>query len=630
MPTDTFWSNPNRQTPQQSVITLDSPGDLEDGPMGQLPGTTAGAIPTTYLSSARTVYPWTLDFTDADRLAQYNTLVSTQFAQFSSWHSLFQARYISQLPNGSQFVSIPASPTAGTPPDAYYILLSDNRTVLNVMSLTLADYQKLSLTDQQRLQSVQPFMDFVRTTLGLAIKGSSSDTVNSAIAELRSLIGTPPTTIPLPPAYTMNDADRAVFHSQLDLIARRYANASLVAVENMQSEIGALSERFKRALIFSEVKDELTLQTKFVNDRNNNDYKEAVLESDVRGWAISSDNSQTVRSGYQAFMRAEREILSAQLRRDAISRTTGIYDPKMDAAQLIYQLQLLYQAEAEARGDAGTEEMAQLHRLLSDYAIIQRLVNETLKAYNPKEAAEERRFMNLGAQANGNVQANAAAQSARDSSGNNYIQYTFFANSTANWSVWTTPPNDSDGFDHAAAYHWYMLAGTEDNARIGDGRIYQFRGDDPGYIESNDADDSINGEVYNYFAPDESNVVVRSGGLTAEEMRIVGMFSNDSWGSGDGGRYQAHPIELLYGATRPRTTLSDDTNEGYGSLALQRRDYWDKWSSQLADTVTILNQKNQLKQNDIENDTKQGNRHFDLGTNALRKMNEMLMSIGRM
>lgn len=65
-------------------------------------------------------------------------------------------------------------------------------------------------------------------------------------------------------------------------------------------------------------------------------------------------------------------------------------------------------------------------------------------------------------------------------------------------------------------------------------------------------------------------------------------------------------------------------------VELPRRDYWDKWSTQLADTVTILNQKNQLKQNEIDNDSKQANRHFDLGTNALRKMNEMLMSIGRM
>ncbi|MEZ5753393.1 MAG: hypothetical protein R3D90_01070 [Paracoccaceae bacterium] len=112
-------------------------------------------------------------------------------------------------------------------------------------------------------------------------------------------------------------------------------------------------------------------------------------------------------------------------------------------------------------------------------------------------------------------------------------------------------------------------------------------------------------------------------------MRVLGMFSGDSWGAAS--RYQGHPIELLYGIdTRPLQKLSDETSEGVGSLTLQRRDYWDKWSTQLADTVTILNQKNQLKQNEIENDTKQGNRHFDLGTNALRKMNEMLMSIGRM
>jgi hypothetical protein len=50
----------------------------------------------------------------------------------------------------------------------------------------------------------------------------------------------------------------------------------------------------------------------------------------------------------------------------------------------------------------------------------------------------------------------------------------------------------------------------------------------------------------------------------------------------------------------------------------------------LADTVTLLNQRNQILQNEIENATKQQNRHFELGNNALRKMNDMIMTIGRM
>jgi ribosomal protein S16 len=128
-------------------------------------------------------------------------------------------------------------------------------------------------------------------------------------------------------------------------------------------------------------------------------------------------------------------------------------------------------------------------------------------------------------------------------------------------------------------------------------------------------------------------VVVKTGGLSAAEMRIVGMFSKDPWGSGDTSKTNMlakHPIEALYGVPRPTSLLSDDTRDGFGSLRLERRDYWDKWGTQLSDAVTLLNQKNQLKQNEIESATKESNRHFDLGNNALRKMNEMLMSIGRM
>ena len=64
-------------------------------------------------------------------------------------------------------------------------------------------------------------------------------------------------------------------------------------------------------------------------------------------------------------------------------------------------------------------------------------------------------------------------------------------------------------------------------------------------------------------------------------------------------------------------------------MQLYRKGKWDSFSTQLADTVTILNQQNQIKQNDIENAKKQENRHFDLANNALRKMNDMLLTIGR-
>jgi hypothetical protein len=619
MPTDTFWSNPGRQTPPQSVITLNSKGDLQPGPMGQIPGTSAGAIPTAYVNSARDVYPWDFDFNATDRVAEYNALVTRQFAQFSSWHSLYQARYISQLPNGQKFVSIPPNPGPNAP-DAYYILLADNRTVLNVMSVTLADYQRLSPLDRSQLEGVAPFMNFVVPTLGLDPKWSARNTIPGEIANLRNSING---------ASTMPPSDQDVFRRQLALIEARYSNTALVAIQTVQTEIGALAERFKRALAFSNIRDEVGIEVRFNNYHSDGDLRRSArFTTDVRGYVISSDNGQTARSGYQAFMRAEREILSAQLRRDAISRSSNFYDPKMDAAQLIYQLQLLYQSEAEARGDGGTEEMAQLHRLLSDYAVMQRLVNETLKAYNPKVADEKRRFLNLGAQANGNVQQDWRAQSAADMGGRNNVTY----QTSDNRTISVYPPNAPSNrrwFDHAPAYHWYMLAGTPGNARISSDIVMDDEEGEP--FDSNDSGNDPAGEVYNIYGPDEDNVVIKSGGLSPEEMRIIAMFSDDPWGSGAIGSYQRHPIEIIYDVqNRPRQKLSDDTNEGYGSLTLQRRDYWDKWSTQLADTVTILNQKNQLKQNEIDNDSKQANRHFDLGTNALRKMNEMLMSIGRM
>lgn len=598
MANEGFWSNPGNQAPPRSVITADTVGDVQVGPVGYFPGTSAGAVPVEFTAAAQRVYPWNFDYTDTVRKAEYDALVANKFDQFSSWHSLYQAKYIAE--NGP--VAIPASGR----PDAYYVVLADGRSVRNVMSLTLSEYQRLSRADRTMLEGNAVFTTYMAPTLGLVSKnftpagGKSVTTkLNDALASVDSF-------------SLMPVDDRKVFKDQLTLLQNRLGEATLVAFASYDREIGAILQRFSRAKEFSYLRDEFGLTTYFQGTER--DYLYAKVNTDVVAYAYSSDHGETVKSGYQAFMRAEREILTAQLRREAIARVSSTFDPKQDAAQLIYQLQLMYQSEADARGDAGTEEMSQLHRLLSDYAVIQRLVNETLKAFNPKNAEEKRRFLNIGARNDGVI----TEQYAKDNQ-NAQIRYEYDNGIMKIYGELGTNREGMRYYDEAPRFHWYQLAGTVGDGRIGDGLVIKKMQDGTGT-------EVLPQSVYDWYG--DNNATVRSGGLTPAEMRIVGMFSKDWWGSGNLG--QPHPLETLYGATRPLQYLTDETNEGKGSLTLQRRDYWDKWSTQLADNVTILNQKNQLKQNEIENDSKKSNRHFDLGNNALRKMNEMLMSIGRM
>ena len=58
--------------------------------------------------------------------------------------------------------------TGGSPPDAAYLLLSDGRTVLNVMNLTATDYQRLSAADKAKLETDGVFTTHVAVRLGLA------------------------------------------------------------------------------------------------------------------------------------------------------------------------------------------------------------------------------------------------------------------------------------------------------------------------------------------------------------------------------------------------------------------------------------------------------------------------------
>jgi uncharacterized membrane protein len=153
----------------------------------------------------------------------------------------------------------------------------------------------------------------------------------------------------------------------------------------------------------------------------------------ARGFAVSSDNEATIRSGLTDFMRAERAILAMQKRRERIASVNALRDPKLDVANLIYQLQLLYEGEAGGRADGGTEEIRQLHKLLQDYGIMQRLVQETIKHYDSSEPEEKRRFLNLGGRDNGSVQENHTNRSSSEQD----TQIVFRLVNADNGSLWS-------------------------------------------------------------------------------------------------------------------------------------------------------------------------------------------------
>jgi hypothetical protein len=625
MASDTFWSNPGRQTPPVPMLSPQSIGDQQPNPLLHMPGTLAGAVPAAYVAAAQAVYPWAYDANEAVR--PYD-------ASFPTWHSRQQINYLAK--NGD--VSIPPLPsgpvTETTPrPQAYYTVSTDRSTVINLMSLTTSDYQRLSLQDRQKLETLAAFTVLVAPTLGLTTDRSG---VNTKLFNIRNGENGRPS-----PLSALPTEDRKVFEQQLQLIERRMASSPRIAEGTVQKQIADIATRLGRAAAFASVKPQTDIRVliegvngvKIENGQFTNYGAEgnfyADFRTEVRGNVISSDDNATVTSGYQSLMRMERDILTAQLRREALARTDITFsDPKNDVAQLIYQLQLLYQGEATSVSDAGTEEMSQLHRLLADYAIIQRLVNETLKAFNPKSQEEKRRFMNLGGRGDDVDTAQKIDGIGRTEDGQD-TRILYY------WDGRSEPIKLGDridrtgGYDVGPRYHWYLLGaqrssnGTITNPLVSSDQLYQYSADGP-LVPAGRIIDRFSA----YRSDQTTNIPVLTGNLTKEEMRIVSMFSKDVWASGT--FPQTHPIELLYNVPRAMANLTNESAADVGSLRLERRDYWDKWSTQLSDNVTLLNQKNQLKQNEIENASKEANRHFDLGTNALKKMNDMLMAIGRL
>ncbi|MEL6683368.1 MAG: hypothetical protein AAFQ09_12110, partial [Pseudomonadota bacterium] len=103
-----------------------------------------------------------------------------------------------------------------------------------------------------------------------------------------------------------------------------------------------------------------------------------------------------------------------------------------------------------------------------------------------------------------------------------------------------------------------------------------------------------------------------------------------------------HPIESLRGINRPTFDIIDpddgqeidvflpeDAEDLELELSRRSQNSWNIFASQLADTVTQINQESQILTNEISSLNRERNRHFDLANNSLRRLNDALLTIAR-
>ena len=112
-------------------------------------------------------------------------------------------------------------------------------------------------------------------------------------------------------------------------------------------------------------------------------------------------------------------------------------------------------------------------------------------------------------------------------------------------------------------------------------------------------------------------------GLTTEQKRIVSMF--DTTASAIDNTY--HPIEAARSSGSPvdfRPTLDIATD---GTLTKHEKTKWDALSVNIGEATKIIGQSSQMQMDAINRLSQEKNRHYELGSNVLNKLTELLREI---
>ncbi|EAV40747.1 hypothetical protein SIAM614_00857 [Stappia aggregata IAM 12614] len=128
--------------------------------------------------------------------------------------------------------------------------------------------------------------------------------------------------------------------------------------------------------------------------------------------------------------------------------------------------------------------------------------------------------------------------------------------------------------------------------------------------------------------------------LTEEERTALMMFDDFFSGGNSFEGENSHPMETLNKVTRPfddilpdeSTTIDEINDDGIvfdGVFPQKTQAQWNLFSTQIADAVTVINQRTQILTNDITTLNQEGNRHFELMNNSLRRSVDMINSIAR-
>lgn len=567
----TFWST--NGTGSTNLIEA-TPGDAYTQPYTILPGSPGVDYtnPQVWID-AGLIFPDALPGAFPDQ-PDFDTAT---LADFTAWHSRHQADFI--LEKGTTSYSpdpglpLPVPLPVGTMTIHSYsftagptvVLGQDGRTIHMIEALSLSDIATMSLADQEMLAGLSAFQAKATELLMRPATGETAATVRT---EMTTLVDALITEIQSTTNYSASDRDTFL---------AEFLNDPSVRVQNYPhffvEQLNLYKLRLDQQALFSEgrIKEFLEdLQKRFERVQSYfNVSPETVVAGSLPRGVNAFDAGATMASGLNIFVEMESQLFQIALARAYLVATGTLIEPvqgKLISTQAL--IDAAYDTANSTYRDFGsflTAEATNIYSRITAGTSNQRLLD------GPNMIFVLQTFSNYEAEAEAQIESEDLNQQTRLLQ--DYSRMQELVNQTLN-KFEPVPASDDDD----------ELPPAEELAFL------------------------------------DQTVLTQ---LTDEQKRIGAMF--DTVASAVSNTY--HPIERekssgFPSGFRPTIEIADG-----GTLTAHTKSVWDALAVNIGEATKIIGQSSQIQMDSINKLSQQKNRHYELGSNVLNKITEILRAI---
>lgn len=361
-----------------------------ENPLLSIPGTTDYASdPSKYNAYVASVLVDPADtVADEDLPANYNNPSPQEFV---SWHPAVQLRY---LRDHFSDADIQAGNTViGSGSNQVGVIRSDDkRSVTIVNELTKSRIFQLSKTEQERLANNSVFKTKIAPLLDLLPNADTDLAASRAV--ITQLINDEINKIQNMPLVNKTEGedvakfrkDSEAYEEQLIMLRDNVPHSGIYARSDLATEMQEIVKRFERAHAYFDVKTPNA---------------ESSAHSSTN--FVTPDNNASINRGYAVFIEQEQRILAIKQAEKQMLSNGGIQNSdgtisRLDLPTLVALIQNQASLKQQAIITMRTEQLTQLNQLSQAYAEMQRIVNETLKAFTEtgKDADKEKHAIAQG------------------------------------------------------------------------------------------------------------------------------------------------------------------------------------------------------------------------------------------